>query len=186
MIDADYYDRVYISEDTKILDYESKIPVGNVSKYDLYDVCDLNDSFYLIKVDDNLVWVNKEACRTLKGNYVVVDISDQTLDMYNGCDKIFSTYIVSGKDSTPSDTGMFQIYDKSMNVVLRGDDYETPVTYWMPYNGGEGLHDAYWRYEFGGDIYHFDGSHGCMNMSYNDAEYLYNNLEVGNKVLVKE
>ncbi len=31
--------------------------------------------------------------------------------------------------------------------------YEQPVTYWMPFNGGIGFHDADWQPYFGGDRY---------------------------------
>ena len=40
------------------------------------------------------------------------------------------------------------------------------VTYWMPFNGGIGFHDATWRGCFGGQIYIWSGSHGCVNMPY--------------------
>ena len=52
----------------------------------------------------------------------------------------------------------------------------------MPYNNGEGLHDAYWRYYF----YHTDGSHGCVNMPYDMAAYVYTKVNSGTNVLVEE
>ncbi len=56
----------------------------------------------------------------------------------------------------------------------------------MPYNGGEGLHDAQWRYGvFGGDIYRYSGSHGCINLPLETAEEIYNNVDVGTQVLIK-
>lgn len=54
----------------------------------------------------------------------------------------------------------------------------------MPFDGGIGLHDATWRNKFGGNIYINKGSHGCVNLPYQTAEYIYENVKVGTKVLV--
>ena len=73
---------------------------------------------------------------------------------------------------------------KTLNAVLRGPDYETPVTYWMPFNGDIGMHDLTSRKAFGGDIYKTRGSHGCINMSYSDAGKLYELIQVGDPVIM--
>ena len=54
--------------------------------------------------------------------------------------------------------------NKIMDVPLVGDNYVTPVKYWMPFNGGIGLHDAVWQSAFGGERYKTKGSHGCVNL----------------------
>ena len=51
---------------------------------------------------------------------------------------------------------------------------------------GEGFHDADWRYSFGGDIYQYDGSHGCLNLPPSVAEIVFNNVEVHTPVVVYE
>ena len=43
----------------------------------------------------------------------------------------------------------------------------------MPFNGDIGFHDASWQTRFGGDWYLNHGSHGCINMKYDDAAKLY-------------
>ena len=70
-------------------------------------------------------------------------------------------------------------------AVLIGDDYETPVTYWMPFIGelGIGFHDASWRSSFGGDIYKNSGSHGCVNLPVSAAEQLFNIVYDGMPVI---
>ena len=65
-----------------------------------------------------------------------------------------------------------------------GEDYETPVTFWMPFNGGIGLHDATWRGRFGGSIYRGNGSHGCVNLPYSAAEKIFKSLSPGEPVVV--
>ena len=63
-------------------------------------------------------------------------------------------------------------------------DYKTDVTYWMPFiNVNIGLHDAWWRYEFGGDIYTWYGSHGCVNLPTDAARELYYMAGVGTVVI---
>ena len=66
-------------------------------------------------------------------------------------------------------------------MYLEGADYTTYVNFWMPFLGGYGLHDATWRGSFGGDIYHYDGSHGCVNLPYDAAAEIYDNISVGTK-----
>ena len=54
----------------------------------------------------------------------------------------------------------------------------------MPFYGGYGLHDATWRGAFGGSIYLYGGSHGCVNLPPKAAATLYNNVTVGTKVIL--
>ena len=68
--------------------------------------------------------------------------------------------------------GVFKIRGKSRNVYLIGPDYKSFVNYWMPIYGDVGLHDASWRWSFGGDIYTYNGSHGCVNLPMKTAAYI--------------
>ena len=52
--------------------------------------------------------------------------------------------------------------------------------------GNVGIHDATWRTEFGGNMYQWDGSHGCINVPYDKAAAIYANIEVGMPVVVYE
>ena len=83
---------------------------------------------------------------------------------------------------------MYAIAAKASPAVLRGGEgagaYETPVNFWMPFNGGQGLHDATWRYYFGGNIYKTHGSHGCVNLPYDAAKTIYENCKKGMAVIV--
>ena len=144
------------------------------------------DNYYLVEVNGDIGYVSKDDCKKLDDTCVIVDISSQTLIFYKDLEEKLTTSVVTGKDSTPSDIGLFDIYGKTKNRTLKGSDYESFVNYWMPYNGGEGLHDATWRSSFGGDGYHDNGSHGCINMPLSKAEELYSEVEVGNMVLVKK
>jgi len=54
----------------------------------------------------------------------------------------------------------------------------------MPFDGGIGLHDATWRYQFGGNIYKWNGSHGCVNMPLNAAKVVYENIDKSMPIIV--
>ena len=62
--------------------------------------------------------------------------------------------------------------------------YEVPVTYWMPFVYGQGLHDADWQPEFGGDVYKTNGSHGCINLPPDQAEVIYNAIDGGYPIIL--
>lgn len=122
------------------------------------------------------------------GNYVEVDLSYQTVYVYKNGKQVFATSCVSGNTSLGrgTHTGVGVIQYKQRNKVLGGPgyDYSSPVRYWMPFNGGEGLHDADWRNSFGGSIYRTGGSHGCVNLPIYAAATIYNIIDAGWPVVV--
>jgi lipoprotein-anchoring transpeptidase ErfK/SrfK len=83
-------------------------------------------------------------------------------------------------------TGTYPVQYKDLDAVLVGEDYETPVKYWMPFNRNIGFHDAAWRKEFGKDIYLKSGSHGCINMPPESAKLMYKEIQRGVAVVVYE
>lgn len=118
--------------------------------------------------------------------YVEVNLGLQHLFYYKGGQLILETDFVSGNESKNWDTpeGAYGLYYKERNRTLRGEGYATPVSYWMPFNGGVGFHDAKWRGSFGGSRYKRNGSHGCVNLPYSAAKTLYENIEAGCPILV--
>jgi len=176
---------VAMNEEAIISDAPYGMEIGSAPQYEVARVYAEIDNYYYVECNGQIGFVPKSSCTTLQGTYVVVDISDQMVSLYQDQDVIFTSNVVTGADSTPSDLGIFDIDSKSMNATLTGPGYSVPVTYWMPYNGGEGLHDASWRSSFGGQIYHNSGSHGCINMPDETAQTIYENVSVGDKVIVK-
>lgn len=118
--------------------------------------------------------------------YVEVSISAQHVWYYKDGELIVSTDMVSGNPyaGNATDTGVYFLTYKERNATLVGEDYETPVDYWMPFNGGQGLHDATWRGVFGGSIYRGGGSHGCVNLPYRAAAAIYETIQRGDPVVV--
>ena len=117
--------------------------------------------------------------------YVEVDLTNQKVYLIVDGDLILETNCVSGcvtaGNATPD--GLYAIKYKQSPAVLRGDDYESYVTYWMPFNRGIGLHDATWRSKFGGNIYYSSGSHGCINLPKSSAATIYNYVSAGTPVI---
>lgn len=118
-------------------------------------------------------------------SYLEADMTHQHLYLYQKGEIVLESDFVSGNMSNGCTTpqGVFGITYKTMNAVLRGADYVTPVTYWMPFNGNYGLHDATWRDTFGGDIYLTDGSHGCLNLPLDKAGEIYQYMTEGFPVI---
>lgn len=122
-------------------------------------------------------------------SYVEVDLTKQHLWMYKEGKLVIETDFVSGKMTRDRRTppGVYKLYYKKSPAVLRsnkpGDSYESPVTFWMPFNGGIGFHDASWRGSFGGEIFWNSGSHGCINLPYKAAKTIYENIEKGYLVI---
>lgn len=130
---------------------------------------------------------NAHGYNDIGNTYIEVDLSEQHMYFYQNGEDIFESDIVSG-DMRYSDrqtpAGIYTLYYKKSPDVLRGKqlangkyEYEQPVTYWMPFNGGIGFHDANWQPYFGGDRFMEGGSHGCINMPPEKAAELYNIIE---------
>ena len=87
--------------------------------------------------------------------YVEVNLTAQHLFYYKDGALVVESDFVSGNEakgwSTPA--GAYGLYYKQRDKTLRGEDYATPVSFWMPFNGGVGFHDATWRNKFGGSYY---------------------------------
>ena len=80
---------------------------------------------------------------------------------------------------------MEQTCKDCLSGEIEGEGYTQPVTYWMPFNGNVGIHDAdTWRSEYGGEIYKTSGSHGCVNTPTANAEKIFNTVEIGTPVIV--
>ncbi|MCD7843519.1 MAG: L,D-transpeptidase family protein, partial [Clostridiales bacterium] len=132
--------------------------------------------------------VGIEGTTDLGGSYVEVDLDSQHLWLYKDGELIAEGDICSGDVATgcSTPTGLYTIDSMETDRWLNGADYHDWVSYWMPFNGGIGLHDATWRSEdeFGGEVYLESGSHGCINMPLDLAQQVYENVEVGTYVIL--
>lgn len=119
-------------------------------------------------------------------SYVEIDLTSQHLWVYKDGQLVEETDFVSGNVSRGYNTpvGIYGITYKERNTTLRGANYASKVSFWMPFNGNVGMHDASWRSSFGANIYLTNGSHGCVNLPSKKAEVIYGYVEQGEPVIV--
>ncbi len=101
--------------------------------------------------------------------WIDVDLTNQMVYAYEG-DTIVNSFVVStGTAYTPTVTGKFKIWIKLKSTDMSGPGYYLPdVPYTMYFYKGYGLHGTYWHSNFGTPM-----SHGCVNLSIPDAEWLF-------------
>ena len=121
------------------------------------------------------------------GTYIEISIDDQTLWYYeNGVMKIETDVVTGEKYVWDTPCGVYSVMNKSYgHNVLQGGAISD---YWMGFIGGQyGIHDAYrWRSEYGGDIYEWDGSHGCVNTPLENVSVLFELADYGTPVIIYE
>lgn len=129
--------------------------------------------------------------------YVEVDRTTQHMWYIVDGSVAFEADVVTGLPTADRETptGVYSILELKRDKTLVGETdpatgepiYETPVSYWMRVTWtGIGFHDATWQPYFGGSLYQTNGSHGCINMSYDEAATLYGMLSIGTPVIIHD
>lgn len=125
--------------------------------------------------------------------YIEIDISAQHIWYYkNGVINMESDCVTGTETASSRRTprGIFQVWShesprKLGTMAIHG--YEVWVDYWMPIDyTGIGLHDMKSRGAFGGSIYMYNGSHGCINLPFKFVKSLYNTVVNGTPVIVHD
>jgi len=113
-------------------------------------------------------------------HWIDVDLSQQRVYAYAG-DTLVNSFVVStGTWQTPTVTGKYKVWIKLRYTDMSGPGYYLPdVPYVMYFYKGYGLHGTYWHNNFGTPM-----SHGCVNLTIPDSEWLYNFSAVGTVVNV--
>ncbi len=129
------------------------------------------------EVEPSIVcWRNGEPF-DIRDTYIEVDITNQKMTFYKDGERIVFTDVVTGlPDGHPTITGLYYTYYKTTDIWLDGPDYHVFVKYWVSITDLYGLHDASWRSNFGGDIYLYGGSHGCVNTPEEAMKTIYDNV----------
>ncbi len=140
--------------------------------------------------------------RTVPSKMIVVSTEAQSVTAYQDGTAVLTTPATPGGPELPTDHGVFHIYDKISPFVFHSpwppsSPYyylPSPVSYWMPFDGGEGLHDAPWRSNFGpgsnvsptdlGTGNFILGTHGCVNLPTSAAAFIWNWAPMGTTVVV--
>lgn len=164
-----------------------KVPYGTYG-------CEVNEKlemdFILKAIEERSTYVDRVPARNgfdnFEDTYIEVSIEDQHVWHYVSgalCCESNCVTGLKGRHDTP--VGVYYVSERINGKYLRGEDYKTWVNKWMRLtNGGVGLHDAYWRGRFGGNIYTYNGSHGCVNLPKQYAYKLYDEIYNGIPVVV--
>jgi lipoprotein-anchoring transpeptidase ErfK/SrfK len=113
-------------------------------------------------------------------HWIDVDLSQQRLYAYAG-DTLVNSFLAStGTWQTPTVTGSYKVWVKLRSSDMTGPGYYLPDVPWVMYFYKDyGIHGTYWHNNFGTPM-----SHGCVNLSIPDAEWVYNFSSVGTVVNV--
>jgi len=114
--------------------------------------------------------------------WIEVDISEQLLTAWEGDSPIMSSVISGGAEETPTVLGRFYVDRRLDSQHMRGADFDYPGVPWVMYfHGAYAIHGAYWH-----DVFGTPRSHGCVNMTPSDAQWLYNWSSYGTEVYIHE
>lgn len=187
MIDGPFYNFIYLKRDSYLLDQNGNV-IREVSCFEGGKVYYETEDIYLVSLGDDYGYLLKKDCSVVTGRFVNIDLSLQELEIIDTDSKevLLVTDVITGKDSSPSDIGLFQIYSIRHDTYLTSDTYSVHVDHFAGYNGGEGMHDAKWQNgNFGKvDYYHKGGSHGCINMPPEVTPEVFQLLKIKMNVLV--
>jgi lipoprotein-anchoring transpeptidase ErfK/SrfK len=112
--------------------------------------------------------------------WIDVDLTNQMVYAYEGETVINSFVVSTGTWLTPTVTGRHKIYVKVRMQDMRGPGYHLRDVPWvMFFSGDYGLHGTYWHNNFGTPM-----SRGCVNLTIDDAAWLFNWASVGTVVNV--
>ena len=138
--------------------------------------------------------------QNLPDKALTISLKEQVIRAYSHGQQVFWSYVTTGRPGLETDPGNFKVYWKVSPWTMHSP-WPKGSPYWYPdskvkmvmwFNGGAGIHDAYWRAYYGpGTEYpHYDpygednGTHGCVNVPYNNMVWLWNWTPTGTPVIV--
>ncbi len=138
------------------------------------EVSDLSDTQVVVTLPSPEIPLNISEDE----RWIDVDLTNQRTYAYEGSVLIRTFIISSGTQYHPTVTGQYHIYVKYRYTDMAGPGYYLPdVPYTMYFYKGYSLHGTYWHDNFGQPM-----SHGCVNMTIPDSEWLFYWASVGTLV----
>jgi len=149
---------------------------------------------YGVDLGDGLFGQDDATTRFTVGDKVIATADDatKTLTVRRNGEVVKTMPLSMGKDSTPTDNGAYIIGDRYDELVMDSSTYGVPVNSpdgyrlevdWatqMSYSGSY-VHSAPWSVASQGST---NVSHGCLNVSPDNALWFYNNTKRGDVVEV--
>jgi lipoprotein-anchoring transpeptidase ErfK/SrfK len=113
-------------------------------------------------------------------HWIDVNLSEQRVYVYEG-DVLVNSFLAStGLPDTPTVTGQYKIYVKVRIQDMSGPGYYLRDVPWVMYfYESYGFHGTYWHNNFGRPM-----SRGCVNLTIEDAAWLYSWASIGTVVNV--
>jgi lipoprotein-anchoring transpeptidase ErfK/SrfK/vancomycin resistance protein YoaR len=119
--------------------------------------------------------------------WIDVNLTTQSLVAYEGDWPVFSAMVSTGLPRTPTPPGTFKVFSKLVaddmrgGSVAAGDYYFLPQVPYVMYflEGGYALHGTYWHSNFGNPM-----SRGCVNLTPQEAKWLFDWAPLGTTVVV--
>jgi hypothetical protein len=123
------------------------------------------------------------------GRWIDVNLAEQNITVYDNNQMVYATMISSGVEPFWTRPGLFKIYEKKDTENMSGSFeadrsdfyYLQNVPWTMYFDKARALHGAYWHTLFG-----YPQSHGCVNLSLGDSNWLYHWAQVGDWVWVHD
>ncbi|MEU5980122.1 L,D-transpeptidase [Streptomyces sp. NPDC047315] len=118
-----------------------------------------------------------KGCPDTDGVVVCIDENRQVLWVEDAGRVAFEPVPArTGKPGYGTRTGWFEIFERVEEFW--SDLYDGPMPFAQFFSGGQALHASY------RPIFEDPGSHGCVNLRYDDAKALWGKLKLGDEVYV--
>lgn len=179
----------------------SNLPIRSLTRFNIVQIYSAQNiegtEWYLIGPDE---WVESRLVATVfpnttppdgvtNGRWIDVNLAEQTLSVYDDRKLIFATVISTGIEPFWTRPGLFPIYEKKPIETMSGSFeadrsdyyYLENVPWTMYFDKARALHGTYWHTYFG-----YPQSHGCVNLSAGDAQWIFNWAKEGDWVNVHD
>jgi lipoprotein-anchoring transpeptidase ErfK/SrfK len=114
------------------------------------------------------------------GRWIDVSLSEQRLRAYEGDKVVLNVLVSTGIARYPTPPGRYAVRTKIRSQTMSGPGYYLPGVQWVMYfYRAYAIHGTYWHNNFGRPM-----SHGCVNLTNADAQFLYNWASIGTTVVV--
>ena len=176
-----------VTKDTVLMDQYGN-SIANIDKHQLVNIVEQYGNSSLVEIDGKVGFISSKALNVVKGALLAVDLSTQRVFYYVNGEIAFMDRCTTGKKSSPTEIGYFTPYGKTNTHDFGHDGYKAKIL-WMPFNGGQGLHDADWEDDenFGKPVWTAsNGSAGCVRLRKKGATFIYENVSKSTPALVKK
>lgn len=140
----------------------------------------------------------------MNSKVVVISLAEQVMRVYDNGKLVNAWQVTTGQPDLPTPPGTWWVEGKKSPTEFKSTEPQsspdwyppTPINYAMQFHSnGYFLHDSWWRSQYGpgtnfphldpgGTQYSIHGSHGCVNMSKDNAGWLYNFVQVYTHIII--